>query len=72
MIHVSKSLISVSANSIDRFLNFALKTGNIKFYHIGICDEGVGLEGVEKAKFLVWWWVCDLSVTSHINCIVAR
>ena len=42
--------MSVSSNSIDRFLNFALKIRNRKFNPTGICDEGDGLTAVNKLK----------------------
>ena len=73
---VSKSSISVSSNGIDRFLNFALKTGNRKFHHIGICDEGVGLVGVEKAfgvflvvGFVIYQLPLILSALLHVDLI---
>ena len=45
-ISVSKSIMSVSSNSIDQILNFALKLGNRKFKSTVICDEGDGLVAV--------------------------
>ena len=43
---MSKSSMSVSANSIDRFLNFAVKLRNRKFNPTGIGNEGDGLVAV--------------------------
>ena len=49
---VSKSSVRVSSNSIVLFLNFALKTGNGKFYTIGICYEDDGL--VDMIKYTIF------------------
>ena len=41
--------MSVSSNSIGRFLNFALKLQNLNFNPTGgICDEGAGLVAMPR------------------------
>ena len=47
--------MSVSSNCIARFIHFALKIGNRKFYHIGgISNERDGMIGVQfmRVKYL--------------------
>ena len=44
-----------------------LKTGNIKFFSIGVCDEGVGLSGV--SELVVIMNAITLIIDNNLFCI---